>query len=231
MDMLNRDKNSDLLEYENLLADSADVVCIICESMGSAVELGAFVQSEKFEQKLIVCMNQKYARDKSFIMMGPVKHLEKKNKEAVIRYKDTEPEKLGAALSKKMTILRRFAQKGNKMQSFENIAAYISFIPVIVYFFKDVKRKELHKTLKELLLKNKELPATYNKLFNASLKYMVRSGSLTTRFDENENDEILSLSKAGYMEVNDLLKLSYAANRTVLHDKIRCDILREQLNN
>ena len=191
MDMLNRDKNSDLLEYENLLADSADVVCIICESMGSAVELGAFVQSEKFEQKLIVCMNQKYARDKSFIMMGPVKHLEKKNKEAVIRYKDTEPEKLGAALSKKMTILRRFAQKGNKMQSFENIAAYISFIPVIVYFFKDVKRKELHKTLKELLLKNKELPATYNKLFNASLKYMVRSGSLTTRFDENENDEIL----------------------------------------
>jgi DNA-binding ferritin-like protein (Dps family) len=103
-------------------------------------------------------------------------------------------------------------------------------IPVI-YFFKDVKRKELHKTLKELLLKNKELPATYNKLFNASLKYMVRSGSLTTRFDENENDEILSLSKAGYMEVNDLLKLSYAANRTVLHDKIRCDILREQLNN
>ena len=57
MDMLNRDKNSDLLEYENLLADSADVVCIICESMGSAVELGAFVQSEKFEQKLIVCMN------------------------------------------------------------------------------------------------------------------------------------------------------------------------------
>ena len=81
MDMLNRDKNSDLLEYENLLADSADVVCIICESMGSAVELGAFVQSEKFEQKLIVCMNQKYARDKSFIMMGPVKHLEKKNKQ------------------------------------------------------------------------------------------------------------------------------------------------------
>ena len=113
------------------------------ESMGSAVELGAFVQSEKFEQKLIVCVNQKYARDKSFIMMGPVKHLEKREREqqeAVIRYKDTEPEKLGAALSKKMTILRRFAQKGNKMQSFENIAAYISFIPVIIVcFFKRCK--------------------------------------------------------------------------------------------
>ena len=40
--------------------------------MGSAVELGAFIQNEKLEQKLIVCVNQKYARDKSFIMMGPV---------------------------------------------------------------------------------------------------------------------------------------------------------------
>ena len=126
MDMLNRDKNSDLLEYENLLADSADVVCIICESMGSAVELGAFVQSEKFEQKLIVCMNQKYARDKSFIMMGPVKHLEKKNKEgSQYDIKIQNRKKLGAALSKKMTILRRFAQKGNKIaEDFENIAAY-----------------------------------------------------------------------------------------------------------
>ena len=47
MDMLNRDKKADLLEYENLLASNSDIVCIICESMGSAVELGAFIQNEK----------------------------------------------------------------------------------------------------------------------------------------------------------------------------------------
>ncbi len=82
MDMLNRDKKTDLLEYENLLADNSDMVCIICESMGSAVELGAFVGNRKLEQKLIVCINQKFARDKSFIMMGPVKHIKKINKNA-----------------------------------------------------------------------------------------------------------------------------------------------------
>ena len=87
------------------------MLCASFVKVWVAVELGAFVQSEKFEQKLIVCMNQKYARDKSFIMMGPVKHLEKKNKEAVIRYKDTEPEKLGAALSKKMTIFAPLCTK------------------------------------------------------------------------------------------------------------------------
>ena len=56
MDMLNRDKKTDLLEYENLLADNSDVVCIICESMGSAVELGAFIQNSKLEQKMIVAV-------------------------------------------------------------------------------------------------------------------------------------------------------------------------------
>ena len=32
MDMLNRDKKADLLEYENLLASNSDIVCIILTS-------------------------------------------------------------------------------------------------------------------------------------------------------------------------------------------------------
>lgn len=232
MDMLNRDKNSDLLEYENLLADSADIVCIICESMGSAVELGAFVQSEKFEQKLIICMNQRYARDKSFIMMGPVKHLEKKNKKAIIRYREKEPWMLGEKLIKQLGKLRRFSQKGNKMLSFENIAAYIAFIPLVTYFFKEIERKELYTLLRKLLLKNNQFPSkNYKQLFNASLKYMLSSGKLTTRFDGCKKDDILSLSRVGYEEVRDLLKLSWASNKTILQDKIRCAILKEKLNN
>lgn len=231
MDMLNRDKKSDLLEYENLLADNSDIVCIICESMGSAVELGAFVQNSKLEHKLVVCINQKYARDKSFIMMGPVKHLEKTNKAAVMIYKENSPEVLGEKLIKNFHRLQRFSQKGNKMLSFQNLAAHISLIPMIIYFFRIVKRKELHKTLKELLLKQNKLPLTYNQLFNASLKYLIKSGSLITRFDNLENDEILSLSQKGYVETNNLLKLSWAPNKTLLQDKIRCAILKEQLNN
>lgn len=156
MDMLNRDKKADLLEYENLLADNSDKVCIICESMGSAVELGAFIQNNKLEQKLIVCINQKFARDKSFIMMGPVKHL---------------------------------------------------------------------------LEKQNSLPLNYNQLFNASIKYLVKSGGLITKFDNFENDEILSLSQKGYTETYNLLKLSWATNKTILQDRIRCAILKEQLNN
>lgn len=231
MDMLNRDKKADLLEYENLLADNSDKVCIICESMGSAVELGAFIQNNKLEQKLIVCINQKFARDKSFIMMGPVKHLKKINKTSVLLYKEDKPELLGEELIKKFHRLQRLSQKGNKLQSFNNLSAYIALIPMIVYFFITVKRRELHKTLKDLLLKQNSLPLNYNQLFNASIKYLVKSGGLITKFDNFENDEILSLSQKGYTETYNLLKLSWAANKTILQDRIRCAILKEQLNN
>ena len=231
MDMLNRDKKTDLLEYENLLANNSDIVCIICESMGSAVELGAFIQNNKLEQKLIVCINQKFARDKSFIMMGPIKHLKKINKTSVMLYKEDKPELLGTELIKKFHRLQRPSQKGNKLQSFNNLSAYIALIPIIVYFFMTVKRRELHKTLKDLLIKQDSLPPDYNQLFNASIKYLVKSGSLITKFENFQKDEILSLSKKGYTETYNLLKLSWAANKTLLQDRIRCAILKEQLNN
>ena len=231
MDMLNRDKKADLLEYENLLASNSDIVCIICESMGSAVELGAFIQNEKLERKLIVCVNQKYARDKSFIMMGPVKHLKKKHKSSILLYKENTPELLGDELIEKFNYLRRLSQKGHKSLSFNNLSAYIAFIPIIVYFYKIIKRKELHKTLKELLKDQNSLPSNYNQLFNASIKYLIKSGAFVTKFDDLEKDDTLSLSQKGYTETSNQLKLSWASNKTLLQDKIRCVILKEQLNN
>ncbi len=231
MDMLNRDKKADLLEYENLLANNSDIVCIICESMGSAVELGAFIQNEELERKLIVCVNQKYTRDKSFIMMGSVKHLQKKYKSSVLVYKENEPKLLGEELSKKFKHLQRMSKKGNKKLSFNNLSAYIAFIPIIVFFYKAIKRKELYKSLKELLIEQNTLPSNYNQLFNASVKYLIKSGGIVTKFDDFKNDETLSLSSKGYAETANLLKLSWATNKTLLQDKIRCAILKEQLNN
>lgn len=230
MDMLNRNKKADLLEYENLLADNSDAVCIICESMGSAVELGAFVQNETLQQKLVVCINKKYARDKSFVMMGPVKHLQKKDKSAVIFYKDREPIKLADDLIARFHRAQKLSVKGNKMQSFNNLSAHIAFIPMISYFYKSINRKDLHKTLKELLTRQKTLPSKYNELFNASIKYLIKSGRIVSKYDSSEMDDVLSLSKKGYLEVNSLLQLSWGVEKTMLRDKIRCAILKEQLN-
>lgn len=230
MEMLNRDKKSDLLEYENLLAENSDIICIVCESIGSAVELGAFIQNESIKMKMIIVINQQYSRDKSFVMMGPVKHLKKTSPHNVVLYKSGDFVVLGNTLAK---AFRRLHKKSvsNKNQSFSTLSAYIAFIPIVVYFFQNVSRKSLHRNLKNYLKLKGFLPVKYNELFNASIRYLIKTGTLVTNFDMDERDESISLSSKGYNEMISLIDCSSSTNKTVLHDRIRCVILKEQLNN
>lgn len=229
MEMLNRDKRADLLEYENFLADNADVICIICESMGSAVELGAFVQNENIKKKLVVVINQKYSRDKSFIMMGPVKHLKKHYPEHIITYKPNQLTELSQSLHKVFVSLhRRF--RSNRNYSFDELSAFIAFLPIVVYFFKTIERKRLHKDFKKFLIFKKILPNKYNELFNVAIKYLLKNGILTTEFHAQKTDVVISLTPKGYQEITASLSRSTAIEKTFLHDRIRCDILKEQLN-
>ena len=96
---------------------------------------------------------------------------------------------------------------------------------------KNVRRKELHKNLKALLTEQEKLPQNYNQLFNASIKYLIKSGKIVTKFDDFKNDETLSLSPNGYMQTFNILSLSWATEKTMLQDKIRCAILQRELNN
>lgn len=229
MEMLNRDKRADLLEYENFLADNADVICIICESMGSAVELGAFVQNENIKKKMVVVINQKYSRDKSFIMMGPVKHLRNAFPDHVITYKPNQLAELSQSLHKVFLRLhKRF--RSNRNCSFDELSAFIAFLPIVVYFFKTIERKKLHKDFKKFLIFKNYLPNKYNELFNVAIKFLLKNGILTTEFNTQKNDVVISLTPKGYQEVTATLSRSIATEKTFLHDRIRCDILKEQLN-
>ena len=77
IDIINNDKNKSLLEMEEFLAINSDVICVICESIGSAVELGAFAQNTLTREKLIIAIEKKYIRKRSFIVLGPVRLLKK----------------------------------------------------------------------------------------------------------------------------------------------------------
>lgn len=231
IEMLNRDKKADLLEYENLLADNSDIVCIICESYGSAVELGAFIQNADIKNKLIIAIKSEFARKKSFIMMGPVKHLKKIDTDRVIVYKDDNLDQLYTALKKEFRKLHRKGDVSHKMLSFNNLSAFITLIPIIIYFFQTAERREIHRGLKELLKNNDLFPEKYNELFNVSIKYLLKNGALITDYDVETSSELLLLSEKGYNETFKLIKNSIAKERTILHDRIRCAILKEQLNN
>ncbi len=230
MEMLNRNKKADLLEYEELLASNSDVICVICESIGSAVELGAFAQNQVLKEKMIVAINQKHERDKSFIMMGPVKHLEKINKDNVVYFEDNKNDELSKKLIRSFKRLRKHSTS-NKVQNFDTLSAYIAFIPMVLYFFQTIGRKDFHRNLKEYLESKGCLPKSYNELFNASIKYLIKSGTLITEFNLEYKDETFSLSTKGDGRIFSTISHSFAANRTKLHDKIRCVILKGGLSN
>lgn len=235
MELLNRNKKSDLLEYETLLANNSDIICIVCESMGSAVELGAFIQNRDLQKKMVVAIDRKYSKNKSFIMMGPVKHLKKHSPigtDSIVTYRHNEIDSLGMSLAKTFRKLYR-KTLNDKHKAFDSMSAFITFLPFVVYFFQYIDRNVMYKTLKSYLEEVGALPTKYNELFKASLSYLIKNGILITGIAIGEPVGVISLSSKGYAWVLSLIYKSTAKNKTLLHDRIRCAILKEklQLNN
>lgn len=76
--------NKDMLSLENFLAQSAHAVAILLNSPGTFAELGAFSNNQDYRNKLIVIIDTKYRHKRSFINSGPVAHLQKHTKSAVL---------------------------------------------------------------------------------------------------------------------------------------------------
>lgn len=78
MDVLHGHHRTDLLGLEGQLADSVHAVAILLHSSGTIAELGAFANHETLRKKLIVFVDPGYKRDKSFINLGPIRHLQRR---------------------------------------------------------------------------------------------------------------------------------------------------------
>ncbi|PKL77864.1 MAG: hypothetical protein CVU99_09070 [Firmicutes bacterium HGW-Firmicutes-4] len=230
MDLLNRDKQKNLLEFENLLANNSDIVCVICESMGSAVELGAFVQNENVKSKMVAVIKKKYDRDKSFIALGPLKMLKKIAPERVLVYKNNEIDDLCQKLEHSFFSIKKRKKSTNKSFQFDNFASYIAFIPLLLFFYQSLGREHVFKNLK-LFLKSRNLfpkDDEYKNYFNVVIKYLLKVRILITDYT-TEGEQYL-LSEYGYEEIENTLSFSTEKDKTRLHDRIRFVILKEQLN-
>jgi len=74
----------DLLGLENFLAEWVHVVVLIAEGPGAICELGAFANHPELRDKMVVLVDEEYKSDRSFIMRGPVRFLEKSTKSHII---------------------------------------------------------------------------------------------------------------------------------------------------
>lgn len=231
IDIINRDKKSDLLDYENLLAKNADIVCVICESPGSFAELGAFVQSDGIKSRMVAAINYRYRRHKSFIMLGPIRHLKKMNADSVLEYRENDVinfcDHLGKAFGK---IKKKWPQSHDRL-SFDNLSTYITFIPIMLFFFQEIDRRVLHRELKEFLKIEKMYPNNYNDLFNASIKYLIKRRVIVPDIKGTKMQEQFRLTDTGLKETQNILSKSKASYCNILHDKIRFGIMKEQLYN
>jgi len=75
------DSKSDLLEIERYYAAIVPILPIVVESMGSAAELGAFINDPYIQSKLYIILEKQYysgTNNKSFINYGLIKNFESK---------------------------------------------------------------------------------------------------------------------------------------------------------
>ena len=76
---------SDLLTFEQHLAELSSVIVLALESEGALAELGLFTAIEEFQEKVLVFVASAFYEQKSFIRLGPIKFLQdvRKNRPCV----------------------------------------------------------------------------------------------------------------------------------------------------
>ena len=101
--------------------------------MGSAAELGAFINNSETISKVIVLQNVKFKNIKSFISEGPIKYMKKKYKNHVLYYKN-DPNKIANQL-KSILKKEKECKKKNVVKRINTLKISIALVGnVIIYF-------------------------------------------------------------------------------------------------
>lgn len=216
IELLNK-KEYDLLSLEKYLADNSDYIVIVCESMGSAAELGAFVNNVETFSKVIVLQDLKFKNIKSFISEGPIKYLKKKYKNHVLYYKNNS-KKIASQL--KYILKKEYSEKKKYFKDIDCISGQCNYILFLLYLFDSIERTTLCSYIENV---NKIKDSDLSRLYQSSLNRLFNTGLIQTN---NENRKHLELTKKGiekveYMIENNLL-ISY--RKEILND-IRIKIM------
>ncbi len=131
--MLGHQKH-DLLNLENILANSVHAVVIILHSPGTFAELGAFSNHPSLNQKLVIVTDPKYRNHRSFINLGPIRYLRTKTHSKIL-YLNLEPRNLDNLATAIAEASREIAKTSSPKHDLTNpLAAYQFFLAAIHVF-------------------------------------------------------------------------------------------------
>ncbi len=231
MELLSR-KKYDLFTLENFLAENSDVIIIVCESPGSYTELGAFTSNDKTLNKLVVLIQKKYKNDKSFIMQGPVRYIETRDKRNVIYFNnnlDDMEKAVERYLSLKYWFYRnkKYVRRyGNYTKEIDLISGQFYFILLLLYFYNRIETKEMREAIKYIYYERNFEANRFEILYAAALKRLYKEGMLIKSVENTLN--FYRLTKKGYYIVKDLLKDVMINERDKLINGIRLNIISVQ---
>ncbi len=221
MEVLNKTKDADLLSYEQFLANNSHMIVIICESAGSLVELGAFTNNEYTVDKVIASIDKKRAKDKSFIMLGPIKHLKKMNALNVIEY-DQDINGFANRLSKNIRDKNRInkGKEKNSMIKLSTIVGMHYFIQLILYYFKLLNSKELVDIIKYISEEEEIDYKDFQVLFNAALKLLFQEEQIVKVTGQQYSS--YQLTKKGFKTIENMITDCTTSGKC---DKIRIGLM------
>lgn len=218
IELLNK-KEYDLLSLEKYLAENSDFIVIVCESMGSAAELGAFINNSETISKVIVLQNVKFKNIKSFISEGPIKYMKKKYKNHVLYYKN-DPNKIANQLKSILKKEKECSEKNKYFKDIDCISGQCNYILFLLYLFDSLERTTLLSYIDNV---DKIKDSDLNKLYQSSLNRLFNIGLVKTNTENKKNLELTKkgVEKVEYMIENNLL-ISY--RKEILND-IRLKIM------
>ena len=226
MDILAKNRDKDLLSLEKFLADNSDIICVLPESAGSFVELGAFTNNNKTIDKLFVMLNRKYEKDKSFIIMGPVKYIiNNKGKERIVFY---DSDNIGKFVKKTREEFKKFIKENGKQDiAINTIIGQYYFIPLLLLFYiKRISLKDLDRIITEMYHRNNIDIREFKLILGASIKLLYKHKLINKHIIYGT----ISLTDKGNNYIKGILGNLSINKANKLFDYIRYGIILSELN-
>ena len=217
------EEKSDMLTLEEYLGEHCDMLMLICNSMGTAAELGAFSSNDKTLEKLFVLNGEEYERKDSFIENGPIKKLKReKGSDRIIRYNNEKTdimEKIRKVINKKYYYYQK-PRKEKKFSSLDDFSSVCVFLIIIIFLFDSVTEKLLYGELSEFIDSHHNkidieivTHAAINRLFDAELikkeeqnYYLEKKGEDKVRELLKSNKKIVNVQDINYIRMK-ILKM------------------------
>ena len=205
MDIINRNKKMDLLTCENILAENSDFILIICESFGAAVELGMFANKDLMQDRVIVGVNKKYLKEKSFIMEGPIKYLRNKDENNVFFYTDNEKKDITKITNSIKNKYIASIEAGKWLElKVENIIGMHYYIQLLLYYFKELNSKELAFIIKNIIGEGRLDVGIYDLIFQASINLLFREKAILREMKNKVS--YYSLTESGHKSIFSMIR-------------------------